>query len=107
MCTNWEKEGGDIPKSACRIETNDPSECSPGSSVSERHENGNEGGGFPKSASRIETNDRGKGSKTNERTGESRDTGLKTNANPKTSDSGERSWRLARCGRFRVNGARV
>jgi hypothetical protein len=40
-----------------------------------------------------------------ERTGESRDKGLKTNGDPKT--SGEQSWRLARCGRFRVNGVRV
>jgi hypothetical protein len=44
-----------------------------------------------------------RGSKTKERTGESRDAGLKTNGNPKTSERGERSWRLARCGRFRVN----
>jgi hypothetical protein len=43
------------------------------------------GGGDPKNA-RNQTSTRGKGLKTNERTGESRDKGLKTNANPKTSE---------------------
>jgi hypothetical protein len=65
------------------------------------------GSGYPESAS-SETSSRGKGLKiTSERTGESRDKGLKTNGNPKTGERSEQSWKLARCGRFRVNGVRV
>jgi hypothetical protein len=62
-------------------------------------------GGYPTRASRPTK--RSKGSTPKERTGESRDKGLNTNANPKTSETGERSWKLARCGRFRANGVRV
>jgi hypothetical protein len=49
-----------------------------------------------------ETSTWGKGPKTSERTGESRDKGPKTNGNPRT--SGEQSWRPATRGRFRANG---
>jgi hypothetical protein len=70
--------------------------------LSEGEETGNEGGGFPKSTCSSANSTRGKGLKTNERTGESRDKGLKTNGNEKT--SGEQSWRLATRGRFRANG---
>jgi hypothetical protein len=61
-----------------------------------------EDGSFPKSASSPETSIRGKGLKTSERTGESRDEGPKTNGNEKT--SGEQSWRLATRGRLMANG---
>jgi hypothetical protein len=56
-------------------------------------------GGLPKSA---QTSTRGKGLKTNEKTGESRDKGLTPNGNPFTRS--EQSWRLATRGRFRANG---
>jgi hypothetical protein len=51
-----------------------------------------------------EPSTRGKGLNPKERTGESRDKGLKTNGNQKTSTRGEQSWRLATRGRFRAKG---
>jgi hypothetical protein len=66
-----------------------------------------EGGGPHKGASRPIKKSKGSNpnERTNKGTGESRDKGLNTDGNTRTSEEeGERSWRLAIRGRLRANG---